>query len=546
MRPIDTIFGAHVAVLGKTGSGKTYAAKGIVEQWLDDKRQVCVLDPTGAWWGLRLRANGKPSDYRIVILGGERADIPLPDRSGAAVARLVTEQHANVVVDTSGFTVSEYTRWFTDFAQTLYSTIRSPLQLVIDEAHQFMPQGKVPDPQAGRMLHAGNRLVSGGRSRGIRVTLITQRPQKLHKDSLTCIDTLVVMWVMAPQDRDAVEGWIDAAADPAMGKRVLDSLAQLKRGQGWVWCPEHGHLKQHDFPAIKTFDSSATPTGKGRKVVELGDINLDEVKRAMAEAVREAEANDPKLLRAKIVTLESQLRGTKSRADEESLRIALAMNDREWEAKLRDLERASQGYLGRLRKIGELAHLNGEAKAPDHIARQRNMVEPREPKRIFTRLETTKVSAMRTGGKARILAALAQHPDGLSDRAIGILAGLSSRSGTFATYLAACRAGGLIEGDRGKLRLTAHGISETTHIEPLPTGQALQEYWARELGGGGLGRMFTALCDAHPNGMNRDALGVAARLSAASGTFATYLAKLRTLRLVTGDSELRAADELFG
>src|SRR6267154_1592679 len=99
----------HIAVLGKTGSGKTYAAKGIVERLLDQHRQVCTLDPTGAWWGLRLDADGKRKGYDVILLGGAHADIALAERSGAAVARLVTEQHASVVIDTSGLTVGEYT-----------------------------------------------------------------------------------------------------------------------------------------------------------------------------------------------------------------------------------------------------------------------------------------------------------------------------------------------------------------------------------------------------------------------------------------------------
>lgn len=75
----------HIAVLGKTGSGKTYAAKGIVERLLDQRRQVCVLDPTGAWWGLRLGEDGRRKGYDVVLLGGAhaerpgRSDKPIPD-----------------------------------------------------------------------------------------------------------------------------------------------------------------------------------------------------------------------------------------------------------------------------------------------------------------------------------------------------------------------------------------------------------------------------------------------------------------------------------
>jgi len=188
----------HIAILGKTGSGKTYAAKGIVEGLLKQQRQVVVIDPTSAWWGLRLGKDGKSKGFDIVILGGERGDITLSAKSGDAVARLVTDQRASVVIDTGDLSVGEYVKWFTDFAGTLYTTIRSPLHLVIDEAHCFAPQGKVPDPAVGKMLHACNRLMSGGRSKGIRGILITQRPAKLHKDSLTCADSLIAMRVMAP------------------------------------------------------------------------------------------------------------------------------------------------------------------------------------------------------------------------------------------------------------------------------------------------------------------------------------------------------------
>src|ERR1051325_4050354 len=297
----------HIAILGKTGSGKTWAAKTIVEHLLDQKRQVCVLDPTGAWWGLRLAADGKGRGYDMVLLGGKHADIPLSDKSGAAVARLVTQQGANVIIDTTGFTVGEYTRWFIDFAGTLYTTIQHPLHLVIDEAHYFMPQGKAPDIDAGKMIHAGNRLMSGGRSLGIRGFLITQRPAKLHKDSLTCADTLIAMRVIAPQDRQAIKDWIDGAGDPVQGKAVLDSLAQLKRGEGWAWYPEGAYLERVSFPAIKTYDSSATPTHGAKEGPKVGEINLEEVKAAMAAAVKEAEANDPKLLRAEVAKLKAEL-----------------------------------------------------------------------------------------------------------------------------------------------------------------------------------------------------------------------------------------------
>ena len=45
----------HMAILGKTGSGKTFAAKGIVERLLSDGRQVCHVSGTFSTYMSRLR-----------------------------------------------------------------------------------------------------------------------------------------------------------------------------------------------------------------------------------------------------------------------------------------------------------------------------------------------------------------------------------------------------------------------------------------------------------------------------------------------------------
>ena len=68
---------SHCAIIGKSGSGKSYAAKGIVEGLLDRGERVCIVDPTGVWFGLKSKASGKSGAYPIVIFGGEHADIGL-------------------------------------------------------------------------------------------------------------------------------------------------------------------------------------------------------------------------------------------------------------------------------------------------------------------------------------------------------------------------------------------------------------------------------------------------------------------------------------
>ena len=298
----------HGVVLGKTGSGKTYAAKGAVEKLLEQGRQVVVVDPTSAWWGLRAKADGSPG-HAVLVLGGPRGDLPLAPHSGELVAQLVTTQRLSVVCDTSELSVESWTRWWVDFGSALYRLVKNPLHLVIDEVHNFAPQsGAGMNPQLAALLHTTNRLFSGGRSRGIRLLGITQRPQKFHKDSLTCADWLVAMRVIAPQDRDAVKEWVDGAGDKARAKEVLDSLAGLKTGEGWVWYPDGNVLVRGRFPKIATFDSSATPTGdEAPPAVDLASVDLGPIRAAMETAEATKAADDPKLLRKRIAELEDQL-----------------------------------------------------------------------------------------------------------------------------------------------------------------------------------------------------------------------------------------------
>lgn len=298
----------HIAILGKTGSGKTYAAKGVVERILSEGGRVCIIDPTGAWHGLRSSATGKSAGFPVVIFGGSHADLPLGGAHGEAIAEIIGTASTPAIIDTSLMRVGERTRFFADFADALVRKNKGPLHLVIDEAHLFAPQGKVNDPQSGAMLHAANNLVSLGRSRGLRIILITQRPAKLHKDSLTQVETLVALRLIAPQDRKAVEEWIKDNADEAKGREIISSLATLKTGHGWVWAPELGVLEKVAFPKIKTFDSSSAPQeDDGRDGPVLAPIDKDAIAQRLETVAKDALANDPARLKKEIADLKRQI-----------------------------------------------------------------------------------------------------------------------------------------------------------------------------------------------------------------------------------------------
>ena len=267
VRHVDRIAGVlplsaldeRLAIVGTSGSGKTYAAKGLVERLMDRGERVCVVDPLGVWWGLRAGADRTTaSGYPVVVFGGRHADVGLDDGMGAALGRLVGTHPLACVVDVSDLGNSATRRMFmTAFAEALYEANTEPLYLVLDEADLWAPQRTQHSGQA--LLGRIEEIVRRGRVRGFVPWLITQRPAVLHKDVLSQADILVSMKLTASQDREAVGRWIEGQADRAEGKRILAALPQLKQGEGWVWAPSDGVLAQVAFPRIHSFDSSSTP-----------------------------------------------------------------------------------------------------------------------------------------------------------------------------------------------------------------------------------------------------------------------------------------------
>lgn len=254
------LFQDDLAVLAMKGAGKTYTVKEPLERLLDKRpgTRLCVWDPTGAWWGLSYRPDGKRNAYGIVVFGGQHADVAIDETMGPALAKIVATRKIRCVIDVKQMKVNERSRLFTAFGDELYRLNTMPLHLVIDECHEVLPQMPRANPQAAAMLNVANTLVSGGRLQGLRMVLISQRAQKVHKDSLSQVSAMVVLRMFAPHDIDQVENWI-GKRNKELCTRILDSLQTLKTGEGWVYSPTRAILERMRFPRIRTLDSSATP-----------------------------------------------------------------------------------------------------------------------------------------------------------------------------------------------------------------------------------------------------------------------------------------------
>lgn len=141
-------------ILGKRGVGKTHAASVIAEELLEHGLQAVILDPIGVWHGLRSSADGKSAGFPILVLGGDRGDLPLDAGAGVLVADFIVTKRASAVIDMSLLGKGEQARFVGEFLERLYHRNRAPLHLVIDEADAFAPP-RSPRSARGRDAKVG-------------------------------------------------------------------------------------------------------------------------------------------------------------------------------------------------------------------------------------------------------------------------------------------------------------------------------------------------------------------------------------------------------
>jgi len=422
----------HIITLGKTGAGKSSAVRDLVEYLLDHDKRVIVITPKADWWGLKLDKDGKRAGYPVPVFGGQHQDLPLSHLSGKVMAELLGTGNRSAILQMRDFMPGERTTFWIDFASNLFRVLQGKIYLVIDEVHNFAPKGKVLDNKAGMMLHWSNKLAA--EARGIGITLIgaSQRASKVHNDFLTSCETLIAMRVTTKWDRDAVRDWIEGCGDSEKGKEVLNSLAQMKRGDAWAWSPEIDFgPKQIHFPMFKTYDSFRPQSpADTAKLHGWAGVDLADLKTKLEHVVKEAEANDPVKLKAEISRLRLELarkpqpvpqKAERLTVASSTIQAALSQHIEPWRVSAQHFRRQLVETRNMLTSIIRMATKYVEEPLADYPKIE---IDPKVIKqsiessvRTFTHkvketpfghVHTTEVNGDLSGPEARILKALAE------------------------------------------------------------------------------------------------------------------------------------------
>jgi hypothetical protein len=547
----------RLAFVGTSGSGKTYAAKGMVEDLLTTGARVAIVDPLGVWWGLRSDVHGKPNGFKVMIFGGRHADLPLTEAAGAIIADAIAGGEFSAILDLSELPSQAARRRFMKaFAEKLYAKNNRPLHLVLDEADLWCPQRPMED--VAQLLGARiDEIVRRGRVRGFVPWLITQRPAVVHKDVLSQLDALVALKLTSSQDRDALKGWIEGQADAAETKRFRSVLPKLPTGKALVWWPSHEILVEHQFRRNTTFDSSRTPKrGEApRGDVYLSPVSIAELQAKLAAVEAEAAENDPKELRERIRDLERQLRAKGdptenglNAARQEAFARGVEVEGHRWRQQLESLQLALKPVNDTLAALVRAADAAAQQYVHVEVSSRTGLKAQPTPPALESAIKDTirRDSALREGGpQLRVLSVLAaRHPVKMTEAQWATLSGMKRSGGTWNKYMRDLRAARYLEAEGKLLWCSNAGLAALGgRPAPLDHTEVIQQ-WLKAVGPAS--RMLQALIDRYPSRVSRQWLADHLQMSAGGGTFNKYLRSLISNGLVTSsDDGLHASHDLM-
>jgi hypothetical protein len=246
-----TIIGRLSAIMGISGSGKSNTAGRIIETLLELPVSLTIIDGEGEYWGLK-------EQYEILVAGGQYKDIDLPKGHAKELARAVLENRLPIILDLSDLIFKEernsFVREYLEEIWNLEHKLRIPHIIILEEAHEYIPQGVKSD-----LKEILSNIALLGRKWGISTILISQRSQDVEKKVLSQAHVYFLHQVGHPADLvvyyDLLGGWANKSE---MTRNEFNQLVQgLKVGE--VLFKEHESVERLIVQQQKTFHAGETP-----------------------------------------------------------------------------------------------------------------------------------------------------------------------------------------------------------------------------------------------------------------------------------------------
>ncbi len=180
---LERLVPSRALVQGDSGAGKSRLVRYMLEQ-THGRIQHLVIDPEGEFVTLRERF-----DYVVASAGGD-GDVRASPATAALLCRQLMELQASAILDIYELSPPDRQKFVAAFLGELMNLPRAqwrPVLVVVDEAHEYAPQGGEEPPSQEPM----ELLVSKGRKRGYCAVFLTQRLSALSKNASALQNVLI-------------------------------------------------------------------------------------------------------------------------------------------------------------------------------------------------------------------------------------------------------------------------------------------------------------------------------------------------------------------
>ncbi|GAA0715346.1 hypothetical protein J2744_002136 [Halorubrum trapanicum] len=332
--PVVDVLTGRSFITGKSGSGKSNTASVVIENLLDSGFPVLIVDTDGEYYGLK-------EEYEILHAGADdECDIVVSPEHAEKLANLALEQNVPIILDVSGYleedTANELLLAVVKQLFAKEKRMKKPFLLVIEECHEYIPEGGGMDETGKMLIKVGKR----GRKHGLGIVGISQRPADVKKDFITQCDWLC--WHRLTWDNDTkVVGRI-------LGSKYASAVEDLGDGEAFLMSDWDESIRRIQFHRKQTFDAGATPG--------LDDFERPELKSVSSDLVGELQSISDEQERR-----ESELADLKQELDKKDQRIADL--ERELE-EARDLSNMADQFAQALLGKAEAPYRGGGGRPP--------------------------------------------------------------------------------------------------------------------------------------------------------------------------------------
>lgn len=241
----------RIADLGGSGTGKSNTAYVIIREIRKKKHPTIILDTS--------------DDYGDLAKTGLFKIYNAHKINGRSLAGKLRRTHQSAIVKfTRMKDLEDRRKWMSNFLEGCFEKKnRIPSLIVIDEAHNFIPQEFSKDPVQKKCKFMGNKLLSEGRKWGWGSLIVSQRAAKIDKNSLAECDRLIIHRHTLKKDQQTLDGYVGS-----FGIDAKKDIKELKIGEAFDLDVVNNSLEKYMMPLDRTKKLGRTPKARGVEPVK--------------------------------------------------------------------------------------------------------------------------------------------------------------------------------------------------------------------------------------------------------------------------------------